>query len=170
MVSVPFHRSKNGRFHERRTMHLPIELDEHHASQVLGWLKAGRVAYWPSVDLSNAGGFMLAPSTSARPHWSVASEPEGELSSEQAFEVVSRLEVRRFRVGLRRGSQGFSLKLTDAASRRLRAALTKAGEGSSYHFDYSTQEAVITVRDKCVPLDEWALLQKRGRDAPEVQG
>lgn len=56
-------------------------------------------------------------------------------------------EVKRFHVAVRWGAQGFSLKLTDGATRNVRRALAKAGEGSTYTFDYDTQECVIYMPD-----------------------
>lgn len=149
-------------------IHLPIELDQRQAEMVSRWLKFGRVRYWMNVDLSCAGGFYLSPThhdngdeaTIHKPHWRASDIASAEFFSPLAFVVVSRVEVKRFYVAVRRGAQGLSVKLTDAASRRVRAACAKAGEGSSYHFDFATQEAVITVRDKCIPLDEWMQPQK----------
>jgi hypothetical protein len=63
-------------------------------------------------------------------------------------------EVRRFRVGVRRGD-GLSFKLTDGATRKLRAAVANAGELATYRFDYEMQEAVVLVPDKTVPLNQW---------------
>ena len=53
------------------------------------------------------------------------------------------IEVKRFRVGVRWGSQGFMLKVTDGGTRRIWKEVSKAGEGAYYRFDYMTQEAVI---------------------------
>jgi len=53
------------------------------------------------------------------------------------------IEVKRFRVGLRMGSQGFLIKVTDGGSRRIRREVSKAGEGAFFVFDYSEQSAVI---------------------------
>ena len=142
------------------TVQLPLELDERQAEIVLGWLKEGRVLYWPNVDLSMAGGYFLSKEAegTSPPHWRAARQPEASIFSVTAFEVVTRKEVKRFRVALRRGRQGLVVKLTDKSSERLRREVDKAQ--GSYYFDYSTQEAVITVRDKCVPLNEWALSRK----------
>lgn len=53
------------------------------------------------------------------------------------------IEVKRFHIGLRKGTQGFLIKVTDGGTRRIWRELAKAGPGSIYTFDYSTQEAVI---------------------------
>lgn len=68
-------------------------------------------------------------------------------------------EVKRFHVAIRMGSQGFSMKCTDGASRRIRSAVAKAGEGAYHVFDYTTQEAVIMAPEKVIPLPEWEKLQ-----------
>jgi len=64
-------------------------------------------------------------------------------------------EVRRFRVGVRAGRQGLSLKVTDGGSRKIKAAVEKAGEGAYYVFDYYNQEAVILAPEKTCSLTEW---------------
>lgn len=146
---------------------LPIELTPAQAECVSEWFKTVRhVSYWENVDLSVGGGFYLTKATDGeqvRPHWRAGPAPVLSIFSSDAFIVVSRVEVQRFRVGLRMGSQGFTVKLTDGASRRLRAALVKAGEGSKYHFDYETQEAVITVRGRTIPLKDWSLSRKESK-------
>jgi hypothetical protein len=50
-----------------------------------------------------------------------------------------------------------SLKLTDAATRHVRAAVAKAGDGAYYIFDYGTQEAVIMQPDSEKTLTAWAV-------------
>ena len=52
-------------------------------------------------------------------------------------------EVKRFHVGVRMGSNGLALKVTDGGSRRIRREVSKAGEGAYYAFDYLTQDAII---------------------------
>jgi hypothetical protein len=48
-----------------------------------------------------------------------------------------------------------TFKVTDGGTRKIRAAVDKAGEGATYEFDYETQEAIITVPDKRVSLAEY---------------
>jgi hypothetical protein len=69
--------------------------------------------------------------------------------------VSKDVEVKRFRVGVRAGSQGLSLKVTDGGTRRIRSAVKRAGEGAYYKFDYSTQEAVIFKPGTQIPLLEF---------------
>jgi hypothetical protein len=59
------------------------------------------------------------------------------------MQETNAVEVKRFHIGVRLGSQGFIVKLTDGATRRVWKEIAKAGEGSFCRFDYGTQEAVI---------------------------
>ena len=90
-----------------------------------------------------------------KPHWKVASEPSRIITDASEIDVVTWKEVKRFHVGVRRGD-GLSFKLTGGATRKVRAAVAKAGDGATYHFDYDAQEAVIVVPDKVVPLNLWS--------------
>lgn len=47
------------------------------------------------------------------------------------------------------------LKCTDASTRRIRAAVERAGEGAYHVFDYMTQEAVIMRPTRQVPIAEY---------------
>lgn len=47
------------------------------------------------------------------------------------------------------------IKCTDAATRRIRAEVAKAGDGAYYVFDYATQEAVIMKPESQVSLLEF---------------
>lgn len=90
-----------------------------------------------------------------KPHWKSASEPSRIITDPADVEVMADKEVKRFRVGIRPGSNGMSMKVTDGGTRRIRAAAAKAGDTAHYEFDYETQEAVIYVADKIVSLNEW---------------
>ena len=138
------------------------EVTEEHAPKFLEWIaKRGGVAVWPSVDLSDPGVSMSSPALTPegkptpKPHWKLAAEPSRVITSASEIDVVTWKEVKRFHVGVRRGSQGMSVKLTDGATRKLRAAVAKAGEGATYRFDYEEQAAVILVPSEVVPLDQW---------------
>jgi hypothetical protein len=129
------------------------------AGQVAEWFRTrGGVAIWRSVNLSNPGASWTCPingpdgQPAGKPTWQADSKPARIITDPAEVEVTTYKEVRRFHVGLRRGSQGFSVKLTDGASRRLRRELEKAGPDSTYEFDYSVQDAVILVPDTVVPL------------------
>jgi hypothetical protein len=123
------------------------------------WVRnRGGVAVWPSLDLSNPAGFSTPAMTdgklTCKPHWRVADEPTV-FTDPTKITVIGQKEVKRFRVGVRRGSQGFSLKITDGGTRRINRALAKAGEGATYRFDYDTQEAVIYGETETMSLQEW---------------
>ena len=138
------------------------ECSPENAAKMRQWIQErGGVAIWRSVNLANPGASWSTPakaldgSPTTKPTWEAESQPACIITDPAQIEVVTRREVRRFRVGVRMGSQGMSLKLTDASSRRVREACAKAGKDASYAFDHETQEAVITVPDKCVPLSKW---------------
>lgn len=118
------------------------------------WIKSrGGVAVWPNVNLSNAGqGPTFTPAETERgqpttkPSWQVDSRPCEIVTNLARFRFAKEMrEVDRFRVAVRMGAQGFTIKLTDSASEKLRKRLEKAGENARYRFDYGTQEAVIEV-------------------------
>lgn len=137
------------------------------APQIRKWLKSrGGIAHWTSVDLSCLEKSWSTPALKedgtpmTRPHWQAASEPFGITTDPAEVIVDVAREVRRFRVAVRMGAQGFKVKLTDASTRKLRAscaaAAKKSASGQSwYEFDYTTQEAVIFIADREVPLPEW---------------
>ena len=139
-----------------------LEVTEENAPRFLEWLRArGGVAVWQSVDLSDPGSVSTPARTvegaaMSRPHWKFAEAPERIITSAADIDVVVWQEVKRSRVGLQHGAQGFRVKLTDAGSRRLRAAVAAAGEDATYKFDYETQDAVVLAPKTCVPLNEWA--------------
>ena len=76
------------------------------------------------------------------PHWSLGLKETVRDIARFRFAKAMR-EVRRLRIAVRMGSQGLMLKLTDHSSRKVRAALDKAGPDAGYHFE--GDEAVITV-------------------------
>ena len=131
------------------------------APKMREWIASrGGVAVWPSVNLSNPGASWSTPALTAegspttKPTWQADTKPAFVVTSEADIGVETMREVRRFHVATRHGRSN-PVKLTDASNRKLDAALTKAGKGSSYVFDYSTQEAVILVPETTVPLSEW---------------
>jgi hypothetical protein len=138
------------------------ECSVENAPKMREWIKSrGGVAIWTSVNLSNLGASWSAPALTLdgtpalRPTWEADGKPSRIITEEADIDVVTRKEVKRFRVGLRRGSQGFSVKVTDGGSRKIRAAVEKAGEGATYRFDYDSQEAVIEVPGEVLPLNRW---------------
>ena len=136
-----------------------------HAKQFLEWIKTrGGLALWRSINLSNPDKTWTTPAKSMdgtpmpKQSWEMANEPYRIITDPAEVEVHVPKEVKRFRVGVRMGSQGFSLKVTDGGSRRIKREVAKAKENYSdawYEFDYSTQEAVIMVPDSKSPLEEF---------------
>ena len=132
------------------------------AARFKTWLETrGGIAVWPSINLSNPDASWSTPALNedgtpmTKPTWQAANEPERIITDIADVEVVIDKEVKRFRVGIRTGSQGMMLKVTDGGSRRIRAAVEKAGGGAYHVFDYSTREAVILAPERIVPLADW---------------
>jgi hypothetical protein len=137
-----------------------LECTEANAPLFAEWIKTrGGLAVWRSINLSNPGASWTTPVRGpegqpvGKPTWQVAEQPERVITDPDDVVVVTRREVKRFRVGVRQS--GLQCKLTDAASRRVRAAVAKAGNDASYTFDYGTQEAVIEVPAGQVTLGQW---------------
>jgi hypothetical protein len=135
---------------------------EENAEKFAEWIQTrGGIAVWNSKDLSDPGYSVSSPVNRetgepvVQPHWKVGMQPDLIITDPDEIEVVRFEEARRFRVALRRGSQGLKIKLTDAASEKVNKALEKAGEGSSYVFDYMTQEAVILKPANNCSLSDW---------------
>lgn len=140
-----------------------ITVTSEHATKLASWIKdRGGVAVWKSVDLSDPGASSFTPAITVdgtpyqKPHWKYANEPSKIVTKPEDVQVSVDKEVRRFHVAVRMGSQGLSMKLTDASSRKVREAVAKAGEGAYYVFDYGDyKNCVILAPEKTVPLTEW---------------
>lgn len=120
------------------------------ARRIWDWLQTrGGVAVWRSINLSNPGASWTCPlldpdgRIKPKPTWEAADHPERVITDPDEIEISVDKEVKRFHIGIRMGRQGTMLKVTDGGTRRIRAAVAKAGEGAYYMFDYDTQEAVI---------------------------
>lgn len=131
------------------------------APKIHQWFaERGGIAVWASINLSNPGASWTTPATdpvgapATKPTWEAESTPT--LITDPAdVEVVVPKEVKRFRVGVRVSNGGLQLKVTDAGTRKIRAAVAKAGDDAWHEFDYDTQEAVIYVPGSKVPLPDW---------------
>ncbi|MFH2074527.1 MAG: hypothetical protein ABIJ57_04145 [Pseudomonadota bacterium] len=129
----------------------------------------GGVRVWKNVSLPNTGGGeMFTPADDPdggrypKPNWSVDCG-ETVITDINAFRFVkSWQERKRFHVAIRRGTWGLSFKCTDASSRKIWAKCEKF-PGSSYRFDYATQEAVIEV-------PEWESDEQTAVPAPGQKG
>lgn len=144
-----------------------IECSLENAPRFWYWVKnRGGIAHWKSIDLSDLDKTMSTPvrdkagNSFPKPHWKMDSMPAFTCADPDMIFVVTRKEVKRFRVSVRRGSQGLSLKLTDASSSRLRRTIDdinsrRTEKDATYYFDYDMQEAVFEVPDKTITLTEW---------------
>ena len=120
--------------------------------KMIGWIEnRGGVQVWDNINLSDPGaGQIFTPALTEdgkeypKPKWT---HKRGEVVTEiSRFRFVKKMvEVKRFYVAIRMGSQGLSMKCTDGATRKIRRACAKAGPDASYRFDYGTQEAVIEI-------------------------
>ena len=139
------------------------------AEKILGWFRdRGGIAVWQSENLANPGASWTTPLRAAdggdpaSPSWQ-APRISRIITDPAECVVVTSREVKRFRVGVQVGSQGFTLKVTDGGSRKIRAAVAKAGPEAWHEFDYSTQEAVIFVPDDTVSLIDLAGVLHAGK-------
>lgn len=139
-----------------------LQVSPENAETFRGWIAArGGIAVWSSIDLSDPGKTWNTPAQTKeglpyfKPSWQAANEPERIITDPADVEVVEPREVKRFRVAVRLGAQGFKVKCTDASSAKIRREVEKAGDGAWHQFDYGTQEAVIYAPGKVTPLVEW---------------
>ena len=158
---------------------------EANAQLIWHWIQTrGGVAIWESIDLSDLGKSWTTPVNQANgepatsPSWQAANAPTRIITDPGEIDVVKTLVVKRFHVGIRMGAQGMTLKLTDGATRRVRAAVAKAAENRAdneawHEFDYGTQEALICVPGEVTPLKDWSESHgntSKQSNSSEVQG
>lgn len=131
------------------------------AAKIWTWLnERGGLAIWESINLSNLGATWTTPANdkdgepTKKPTWQAGETPRIITDPAEVLVSIDR-EVKRFRVGIRLGSQGMTYKVTDGGSRRIRKEVAKAGKNAYHLFDYETQEAVIMASDKTVPIAEY---------------
>lgn len=143
------------------------EIQAASAHLILDWIRnRGGIQIWESVNLSNLGASWTGPATdrhgnpSSKPNYQCESTPSRTITDIAEVAVVTPKEVKRFHVGTYVGSQGFSVKVTDGGSRRIRKAVEKAEEQFGvawYEFDYDDYDnAVIFIEGDRVPLAEFA--------------
>lgn len=137
------------------------------AEKISKWMRErGGIAVWSSINLSNLDAGWTTPARNedgtpaGKPSWQADEIPEI-ITDPAEVSVSFDKEVGRFRVAVRRGSQGLSFKVTDGGTRRIRKAVAKAGEGAYYKFDYETQQAVIMAPDKTMTLIEWREINEK---------
>jgi len=146
------------------------------ALKIFGWIETrGGIALWGSVDLSCPSQTWTCPfldeigQPKQKQSWQMADTPYRIITDHAEVEVHVPKEVRRFRVGVQRGS-GFSTTLTDGGTRKVQSAVEKANlqycneePHAFYEFDYDTQEAVIFVPDQILTLEEYVNAQRTSR-------
>ena len=132
------------------------------AAQFQEWISTrGGLALWRSVNLSNPGASWTTPAhdkdgnPTVKPTWQAAEQPHQIITDMSQVVVDVPMEVKRFHIGVRRGGQGLTLKVTDGGTRRIRKEVDKAGPDAWYEFDYGSQEAVILKPGRTIPLDQW---------------
>jgi hypothetical protein len=145
------------------TATIPATCTPEDAPRMLKWLRErGGVAVWLSINLSNPGASWMSPALqenglpTSKPNWQADTTPVRVISDPAEILVRKDKEVHRFRIALRTGSQGLSVKLTDHSSQKVHKALDKFGPEARYVFDYETQQAVILMPDGVTSLDLWA--------------
>lgn len=141
-------------------MPYPTFTAKENALKAKDWIKnRGGVAFWKSIDLSNAGATCYTPALTEdgkeypKPHWRYANKPDEIITDESVLFFEVSKEVKRFKIHTRISGNGLMIKLTDHSSQRVRAQCEKF-PNCSYHFDYDTQECVITVPDKLISLKD----------------
>jgi hypothetical protein len=136
------------------------------APKFADWIATrGGIAVWQSVDLSDPSASWSTPALTDgkptnKPTWKAESKPSRIITSTDDVLVAIDKELRRFHVAVRRSTQGFSFKCTDASSSKIKKAVELAGEGAYYEFDYSTQEAVIMIPVDVQTLTAWIQANK----------
>lgn len=137
-------------------------VDSRDAGTVWTWLQTrGGLALWQSINLSNPGASWTGPLHNAdgtrttKPNWQAGNEPYRIITDADEVVVSVAAEVKRFHVAVRMGGQGFMVKTTDGATRRIRKEVSAAGDGAYYVFDYETQEAVIMKPKSVTPIAEY---------------
>ena len=137
------------------------------AGMISDWLKnRGGILVWQSVDLSDPEHVVTTPALDQlgnrpkKPDWKCDDNPTL-LTNPDEIGVASSVEVKRFHVATRMGSQGFCIKVTDGGSNRIRREVAKAearyGYGKVWYcFDYSDYDnAVIMADTDVVSVTEW---------------
>jgi hypothetical protein len=142
-------------------------MTEENAERAWKWIKERQgIAIWKSLDLSDPSKSWSSPvlnpqgNPTNKPSWQSDSKPSRIINDPAEVMISIPKEYKRFRVAVRRGAQGLTLKLTDTSSHKLENAVSRAheetGKPSWYQFDYGTQEAVIMIDDTLTPLNEYA--------------
>jgi hypothetical protein len=150
-------------------------INETNAETIWGWLKErGGVSMWRSIDLSDPTASWITPrlteagEPASKPSWKAEPTPHRIISSADEIEVSRPVELKRIKAIVRRGAQGFSLKLTDACTRRVREAVdtARAKHGVAwFEIDYFANEVVILTDGEVTPLREFIAAHANRRES-----
>ena len=145
-----------------------IECTPENAPKFREWINTrGGIARWQSVNLSNPGASWSTPALTtggapySKPTWEAGNTPSCIVTDAAQVGVFTDALFKAFPVGLRRGSQGFSFKLTDAAQRKLDKVMAQCEEkhGDAFYrkgvldIDGASMGVYYTVG--ITPLSEW---------------
>jgi len=141
-----------------------------HAHKFADWIaNRGGVAVWKSLDLSDPTRSWSTPANTiegtpiTKPTWQASNAPDRIITSADDIDVFESKVVKTLRIAVRVGSQGFTLKLTDASTSKVNEALKKAGSGSFYRFGgWDGKDCEIHAITGTITLAEW--LQKKNEN------
>ena len=148
------------------------QCEDSNAAQVLKWIRERLgVHVWRNQEIgSSVGATALTPvltsdgTKGGSPGWRYGHAPECCVTDPAEIEVLTFVEATRFHVGTQRGS-GLSTDLSWYASRRLQRELEKAGEGSTYMFEYGEQKNCVILRlAGRMSLADWAKARESNND------
>lgn len=133
------------------------------AELIRSWLLTrGGIAVWSSLDMSDPGKTWTTPllkedgSASGKPHWAASTEPVRVITSPSDVVVEVGQEVKRVKIALRRGANGMKIKLTDASTKKVYAAIDKAkAKAGAAWYEFDGDQAVIYASAGLKPLTEW---------------
>jgi len=128
-----------------------VAVGDDNARKMLDWIRnRGGIAVWTSRIIGGpVDGVYCVPAKteegydSPKPYWFAGDSPDFVVTDSSDVRFVQPREVGRFRVAIRKGSQGLAYKCTDVSTLKIRKAVEKAGGESWHEFDHSSQEAVI---------------------------
>ena len=150
-------------------MLFPITCVPQNAERFAMWIRErGGICLWKSLNLSNPGASWCTPfrfedgSEATKPTWQADNTPAVVVTSMDEVGVEIPVETTRIRISLIQ--RGLKVVLTDGSTRKVQAALEKAGEGAFYTFE--DKEAVIWQIRGTVALDEW--LEAMATPTPRV--
>jgi hypothetical protein len=147
------------------------DVQDHDAAKIWDWLmNRGGIAEWRSINLSNLSASWTTPANDAegnpcpKPSWQCANEPVRIITDPADVQVTKAKVAKRFHVAIEQGD-GMSMRVTDGGSRKIRAAVAKAGDEAWYEFDYGSYDnAVILVPDEVMPIADFMANQSETPD------